>query len=143
MKGTVVKAALLVVREGRLLLCRKRTGTSLLILPGGKIEPGETPEECVRREIEEELGIAEIEDLHPIGRYRDRHGEDPSRRIEIHLFSGRLVGVPQPQAEIASLIWFAPGEEEQDLAPSLRNQIMPDLCARGLIGGSACSHPRL
>ncbi len=50
------KVALLTVREGRVLLCRKKYGTSLLILPGGKREAGESSLECLARELEEELG---------------------------------------------------------------------------------------
>ena len=53
----IYKAALLAVREGRVLLCRKR-GTPTWILPGGKIEAGEAPEEALRREIGEESSFS-------------------------------------------------------------------------------------
>ena len=54
------KAGLLTLRDGRVLLCRKKHSTSLLILPGGVIEPGETPEQCLLREVREELGPVEL-----------------------------------------------------------------------------------
>lgn len=36
--NAIDKVGLLVIRGGKVLLCRKRTGTQLLILPGGKRE---------------------------------------------------------------------------------------------------------
>ena len=48
MKADFEKAGLLTVREGRVLLCRKKHTTSLLILPGGVKEAGETAEDCLR-----------------------------------------------------------------------------------------------
>lgn len=54
---TVVGAVL--VRDGRILAAQRGAGMSLAgkwEFPGGKIEPGETPEQSLRREIEEELG---------------------------------------------------------------------------------------
>lgn len=56
-----VVAAALVDLEGRVLLQQRPEGKSLAGLwefPGGKVEPGETPEAALIRELEEELGIA-------------------------------------------------------------------------------------
>ncbi len=56
-----VVAAALVDLEGRVLLQQRLEGKSLAGLwefPGGKVEPGETPEAALIRELEEELGIA-------------------------------------------------------------------------------------
>ena len=56
----LVAAAALVDSEGRVLICKRPQGKSLAGLwefPGGKVEPGETPEQCLIRELDEELGI--------------------------------------------------------------------------------------
>jgi 8-oxo-dGTP diphosphatase len=56
----LVAAAALVDVDGRVLICRRPEGKQLAGLwefPGGKVEPGETPEACLIRELEEELGI--------------------------------------------------------------------------------------
>lgn len=56
----MVAACALVDQDGRILLAQRPEGKSLAGLwefPGGKVEPGETPEETLIRELEEELGI--------------------------------------------------------------------------------------
>jgi len=56
----VVAAAALIDGDGRVLLQQRPEGKSLPGLwefPGGKVEPGETPEGALVRELEEELGI--------------------------------------------------------------------------------------
>jgi len=48
------------VENGRVLIARRRPGASqagLWEFPGGKVRPGETPEHCLQREIQEELGV--------------------------------------------------------------------------------------
>ena len=56
-----VVAAALVDGDGRVLLAQRPEGKSLAGLwefPGGKLEPGESPEAALERELAEELGIA-------------------------------------------------------------------------------------
>ncbi len=57
----IVAACALIDRDGRLLLAERPAGKPMAGLwefPGGKIEPGETPEASLARELAEELGIA-------------------------------------------------------------------------------------
>jgi 8-oxo-dGTP diphosphatase len=56
----LVAALALVDNDGRVLLQQRPEGKSMAGLwefPGGKVEPGETPEQSLIREIKEELGI--------------------------------------------------------------------------------------
>jgi 8-oxo-dGTP diphosphatase len=56
----LVVAVALVDREGRVLIAQRPEGKSMAGLwefPGGKVDPGETPEDALIRELEEELGI--------------------------------------------------------------------------------------
>lgn len=66
----LVAACALVDTDRRVLLAQRPPGKQLAGLwefPGGKVEPGETPEECLVRELNEELGIeTEIPCLAPL-----------------------------------------------------------------------------
>ena len=56
----LVAACALVDTDGRVLLAQRPEGKQLAGLwefPGGKVEPGETPEETLIRELKEEIGI--------------------------------------------------------------------------------------
>ncbi|MFY9212165.1 MAG: 8-oxo-dGTP diphosphatase MutT [Aestuariivita sp.] len=60
MKVVLVSAVALIDVDGRVLLAQRPEGKSMAGLwefPGGKVEPGETPEAALIRELEEELGI--------------------------------------------------------------------------------------
>ena len=60
MKTVLVSAAALIDIDGRVLLTQRPEGKPMAGLwefPGGKIEPGETPEAALIRELHEELGI--------------------------------------------------------------------------------------
>lgn len=65
-QAKVVTAAVLFER-GRLLICQRPPGdhlAGLWELPGGKVEPNETNEDCLARELREELGIEAIIGAH-------------------------------------------------------------------------------
>jgi 8-oxo-dGTP diphosphatase len=62
MAGLEVVAAVM-VRDGRALACRRAAhvrGAGTWEFPGGKVEPGEQPEEALAREIREELGVVVV-----------------------------------------------------------------------------------
>lgn len=76
-----VVAAAVIIEDGRLFLARRPPGDNLAgmwELPGGKVEVGETPQECLARELREELAmeakageiLAETEYTYVHGRFR-------------------------------------------------------------------------
>jgi 8-oxo-dGTP diphosphatase len=59
-RDTVVVAAAVVEQNGKILAARRKKGAHLAghwEFPGGKLESGESPEECLVRELEEECGV--------------------------------------------------------------------------------------
>jgi 8-oxo-dGTP diphosphatase len=59
-RHTVLVAAAVLERDGKVLAARRKKGSHLeghWEFPGGKIEPDESPEECLVRELAEEIGV--------------------------------------------------------------------------------------
>lgn len=124
------KVGLLAIRDGRMLLCRKKHTTALLILPGGCREAGESSRQCLERELNEELGDIALGTLEYIGTYTDRAAGSDTKTVRIELHRGDLIGDPAPHSEIKELIWFGPNDDRAQLSPSLANLILPDLLQR-------------
>jgi A/G-specific adenine glycosylase len=58
----------IVVRDGKVLICQRRSDTPLggyWEFPGGKVEPGESPSQCTRRELTEEVAVA-VDSMMPL-----------------------------------------------------------------------------
>lgn len=53
----IVRARAVILHGGKLLVVKHSPSSSYHALPGGHLEPGETPDICVKREILEELGV--------------------------------------------------------------------------------------
>lgn len=116
------KIGLAAVENNKLLLVKKK-GLAQLIMPGGKIEAGETPEECIRREIKEELD-SEVKDLKFLGKFADK-ASGSNDVVSIELYAGKITGKIKACNEIESVVWFSGGEEE--LSPIVKNKILPFL----------------
>jgi 8-oxo-dGTP diphosphatase len=135
MTFTYNKVGLLTIRDNKILLCRKKHTTSLLIVPGGCFEAGETPAQCLERELREELGeTVRTGPLEYIGTYCDiaAGGEQEAKTVRVELYLADLIGDPAASSEIKELIWFGPDSDPALLSPTLRNRILPDLRARGI-----------
>jgi 8-oxo-dGTP diphosphatase len=97
----------LISREGRLFLQRRDPAGAVLPgvweFPGGKMEPGESPIETLRRELREEVGIeaAEVRALPVL-----EHAY-PEVRVRLHPY--RVDTPDEPRAGLA-WGWFTPAE---------------------------------
>lgn len=89
--------AAVIERDGRVLICQRKGGRHALKweFPGGKVEPGESPRDALKRELREELAIdAEIGE--EISRHDARYGNGPVlhlRFFRVTKFSGEPVNL--------------------------------------------------
>jgi mutator protein MutT len=97
----------IVVGGGQVLICRRRSGDSFggyWEFPGGKIEPGETPAGCVRRELREELDIG----VSPVRALEIITHDYPKARIRLHPFICRHDSGEPMAISAAEFLWVAP-----------------------------------
>ena len=114
---TTVIAAI-ILKEGKVLIAQRAQGQNLAgkwEFPGGKVEPGESPEECLVREIREELGIKiEVDEFFGESVYR-------YDTVVIKLLAYKAVYVDgEYKLTVHSQIkWVKPDElDNYDLAPA-------------------------
>jgi 8-oxo-dGTP diphosphatase len=116
----IVVAVALIDSGGRVLLQKRRYGAvhgGLWEFPGGKIEPGESPECALLREIAEELGIVPAAgSLLPTGFVSGSSApEHDSRQMLILLYTCREWAGEPRALDAQALDWFRP-DEMADLA---------------------------
>jgi 8-oxo-dGTP diphosphatase len=103
---TVIAASVALMRRDDVLLIQRNRPPSegLWTLPGGRLEPGESTEDCAIREIGEELGLRPYA-LRPVRKLRHRGFE--LQVFATEAFEGEIV--PDP-AEVRAWRWVRPIE---------------------------------
>ena len=125
LKHRYVHAAVaLIERDGRMLICRRHDQDSfggLWEFPGGKRESRETWEQCLRRELREELGVA-VRAIRFYGRMRQ---EFPDGIVLFRVFRCAIAqGEPKP-LDSQQIKWVRPAELMQyPFPPTNRALIM-------------------
>ena len=111
--------------RGHLLVVRKAT-SRLFQLPGGKLEPGESPRDAGVRETREEVGL-ELHDVRELGRFEAPAANEPGAVVESTIYTAETDGTPVAAAEIAEARWIDPGAPDVPLAPLLALHVLPAL----------------
>ena len=121
-------ACALVDTDGRVLLAQRPEGKQLAGLwefPGGKVEPGETPEQCIIRELHEEIGIeTEIPCLAPLT--FASHSYDDFHLLMPLFVCRRFRGIAQPR-EGQALKWVRPKQMRDYPMPPADAPLIPFL----------------
>jgi len=106
---TVVAA--LIQSEGNILICQRKRGTSFGLMwefPGGKVKPGESHEQALARELEEELGTRATIGLEA---YRTRHQyAEMAEPIELVFLRAQLDPEAATNRVFEQILWVTPSE---------------------------------
>ncbi|MBZ0162357.1 MAG: (deoxy)nucleoside triphosphate pyrophosphohydrolase [Notoacmeibacter sp.] len=124
----LVVACALVDSDGRVLLSQRPRGKAMAGLwefPGGKVEPGETPEQAVVRELAEELGIeTKVACLAPLT--FASHSYESFHLVMPLFVCRRFWGIPRPH-EGQTLKWVRPRDMRQYPMPPADEPLVPFL----------------
>jgi len=119
--------AALIWDEGRFMICQRpahKTRGLLWEFVGGKVEPGESPEEALIRECREELDVTvRTEDV-----FMDVVHEYPDLTVHLTLFNAAIVRGTPRKLEHNDIRWITAAEIPQyDFCPADR-EILQRIC---------------
>lgn len=127
------KAAALIFSDKKMLIVRPRN-KPYFISPGGKYEGRETAEECLRRELREELQV-EMKSFRYYKTYEIAKAAHSNLPLRLELYLVEIEGEPKPSAEIEIIAWLSRADFEAkkyNLAPSFYEWV-PDLIIEGFL----------
>ena len=110
-----------VVREGQCVVIvptrRAANGSTVLALPKGHVDPGETPSEAAEREVREEAGIEArlVGDLGEVRYWYMRDGRRIAKRVEFFLFEYLAGDVGDHDHEVEDARWMPLDEAARSL----------------------------
>lgn len=116
----LVVACALMDADGRILMSRRpmnKTHGGLWEFPGGKIEDGETPEQSLRRELWEELGVEPCEQCFQVFSFTS-HSYDDNHLLMPLFLCRQWDGIPRPK-EGQEIRWVFPDRiRDLELVPA-------------------------
>jgi mutator protein MutT len=129
------KASGIIIVDRKVLVERSK-GKEYFIHPGGKIEPGETPQEAVIRELKEEFQIdVKQEDLALFDKNSAPAANSPEVYVHMDVYlvkkwSGEIV----PDSEVEEIRWLTSGvPKDIKVGSIMEHETIPKLKAENLI----------
>ena len=124
-------AAILRKPDGRILICERLNVRGAWQFPQGGIDPGETPEQALTRELWEEIGIEPADFkivskrngyryLFPAGRRRGHDGKEQTYFLCEFLGEDSRINVATAHPEFRAWKWIAPGEFRREWLPPMK-----------------------
>jgi 8-oxo-dGTP pyrophosphatase MutT (NUDIX family) len=119
------KCGVVLIQQRRVLVVKSRKGW---IAPGGKVESGEDDMDCIKRELDEELGIGvEEADLSLLGEYQAQAHGKPGLIVNMRVYrAAKWQGELRTQAEIEAMRWVKASEAaSMALGSIMKTQVIP------------------
>lgn len=123
-------AVALVFRGRRLLITERPAGTHLggsWELPGGKLGPGESAEDCAEREVREETAVV----VRAVRRLSTIEWDYPEKRVALYPVECEWVSGEGECIEVAGLVWGTRADLRAKKFPAANAALIEELCASG------------
>lgn len=126
MVKVIHKVALAVFKNKKMLMVRTGRQEEVFYTLGGKIEPGESEIDCLRREVNEEIGCdLDKKSLKFLTEFEDvAHGKE-NTLINLRIYKGKIIGEPKSSSEIVEIGWFDTKSDKRYLSEIAQRKIFP------------------
>lgn len=128
----IIKCAGVILDNGKLLVVRKK-GSDVFLSPGGKVERGESLQDCVIREIKEEIDV-NVKNLRFMGTYTSQSAIENSG-ITLHAWFVEYSGIATASSEIEEIRWIGLDDIEAGvkIGSIFLDYVIPYLKIEGLL----------
>ncbi|KKP32876.1 MAG: hypothetical protein A2312_03095 [Candidatus Staskawiczbacteria bacterium RIFOXYB2_FULL_32_9] len=129
----VTRIAGIIIQDEKMLMVLGKKHQELWT-PGGKIEPGETDEVCLSRELKEEIGV-ELLICEFFKEYTNPSFYHPERTTIERVYIAKVSGQIKPASEIRDFVWLCKEDFENKKYPMITNdqeKLIPDLIKAGI-----------
>lgn len=123
----IIRCRGLIMHDGKLLIVKHKDIDTYYALPGGKMEQGENPLECIKREILEKLGVA-VQDpqLAYVYNYMDKKGRQNTEFFFLIKNGADFIDLSQNHRthdfEIAEIVWMNKGDDFNLLPEAIKSE---------------------
>ncbi len=133
-KPDIYKAGGVLLKDRKFLVAKSKKHP-IFMMPGGKIEAGETPVQALCRELQEELNvIVKSEDATLVDSFEEPASMNPSLLLKMDVFLVKnWEGEPVASSEIGDLRWIDSHPPEAEVGSVIFKKVIPFLLEKGLI----------